>query len=600
MADVSELKVKSGSINLHLLKIKGQEIASMICKKNVNVEIVDEAVHLSNIWNRFSFFEEENKIFVSMKILNSNPLQALRNFRVNVAHEASHFYISEMKKWQRWHNFDKIRSFIAHLIEDQRCNNFLMNRYPGLKRDFVSYLAYSFLHHKNVQEVPEKFRFLLALVQYVTFGRMKGEKSVLSKLQLEKIEKVESILKCVMWSYLFDEELLPCAEQIYKLISDEYFPEFPESLLKPSSRETTLDNIVIEKSEKRHLDLEEQAKSLGKETGIIGKVSNEEQKLSEKILKEYEEQVITEFANKFDVQLSPSEVEKKLVRDLFGVDIHDQYMSSKERRDQKIKQYFSKRPLEVHTPNEDWNFFHECRSKVLSQIRKLSSDFLFIKQAQDWDENYRRGPSLSSDFVQRILNKDWYLFKRYVEKEVDTRWLILTDVSSSVFASEVTELTILLSEVAHIALGDNNFCVCAFSNNFYIVKDFNEGYDRIVKGRIGGMYSGGTTNICDSIEFSMIRLSKFPSETKVLIVITDGEPNTCKTGNPHEHTKSIVRKTFSHDIFTIGVGTQRSINVHNYFPVHFTVKSLGDFPKFFQHIYSKIEFEFDKPMATLD
>lgn len=598
MADVSELKVNSGNINLHLLKIKGQEIASIVCKKNVDVEIVDEAVYLPNVRDRFGF-EEENKIFISMKILNSNPLQALRNFRVNVAHEASHLYISEMKKWQRWHNFDKIRFFIANLIEDHRCNNFLMNRYPGLKRDFVSYLAYSFLHHKNVQEVPEESRFFLALVQYVTFGRIKGEKSVLSKLQLEKIEKVKSVLERAAWSYLFDEELLPYAEQIYKLVSDEHFPE---SLFETSSRETTLDNIVIEKSEERYPDFEgkEQAKPLGKETGTIGKASDEEKKLSEKILKEYEEQVISEFANEFDVQLDPSEVEKKLVRDLFGVDVHDQYISSKERRDKKIKQYFSKKPLEVHTPNEDWNFFYKCRSEVLSQIKKLSSDFLFIKQAQDWDENYRRGPSLSSDFVQRILNKDEHLFKRYIEKEVDTKWLILTDVSSSVFASEVTELTILLSEAAHIALGDNNFCVCAFSNNFYIVKDFNEGYDRIVKGRIGGMYSGGTTNICDSIEFSMTRLSKFPSEARILIVITDGEPNTCKTENPHEHTKSIVRKTFSHDIFTIGVGTQRNINVRNYFPVHFTVKSLDKFPKLFQRIYSKVAFEFDKPMATAD
>ncbi|MEM3584042.1 MAG: VWA domain-containing protein, partial [Nitrososphaerales archaeon] len=492
-----------------------------------------------------------------------------------------HLYISEMKKWQRWHNFDKIRLFIANLIEDQRCNNFLINRYPGLKRDFVSYLAYSFLRHKNIQDVPKEHRFFLALVQSATFGRIKGEKSVLSKLQIEKIEKVRSILERTTWSYLFNEELLPYAEQIYRLISDEYFPE---SLFKYSSYETILDNIVIEKNKNKDLDFE-------------GKASD---KLSEKILKLYEEKVISEFANEFNIQLDPSEVEKKLVKDLFGVDIQDQHVNLKEKRDQKIKQYFSKKPLEVHTSNEDWNFFYKCRLEVLSQIQKLSSSFLFIKQAQDWDENYRRGSSLSNDFVQRILNKDEHLFKRYIDKEVDTKWLILTDVSSSVFASEVTELTIILSEVAHIALGDSNFCICAFSNNFYIVKDFNEGYDRIVKGRIGGMYTGGTTNICDSIEFCMTRLSKFPSERKVLIVITDGEPNTCKNENPCEHTKAIVRKTFSHDIFTIGVGTQSNINVRKYFPIHFTVKSLGDFPKLFQRIYLKIAFEFDKPIAVTE
>ena len=597
MVDVSKLKVKSGNINLHLLKIKGQEIASIVCKKNVSVEIVDEAVHLSNIWNTFDA-KEENKIFVSIKVLDSDPLQALRNFRVHVAHDASHFYLSEMKKWQKWYKFDNLRFFIANLIEDHRCNNFLVNRYPGLKRDFASYLAYSFLHHKNVQEVPEELRFLLALVQNVTFGRIKGDLSVLSKFQLEKIEKVKSLLECAMWSYLFDEELLPSAEQIYELISDEFSLSSP---LESYIREMMLDDVVVEKPESKHPGFE--GKELTKHPGeeiTTGKALDKESILSEKAIRDYEEQVIIDFANEFNVQLDPSEVEKKLVRDLFGVEIDDQYTNLKERRDQKIKQYFSKKPLEVHTPNEDWNFFHKCRSEVLSQIQKLSSDFLFIRQAQDWEENYRKGPSLSSDFVQRILNKDKHLFKRYIEKESDTKWLILTDVSSSVAASEVTKLTIILSEVAHVALGDDNFCLCAFSNNFYIVKDFNESYDRIVKGRIGGMYSGGTTNICDSIEFCMNRLGKFPSETKVLIVITDGEPNTCKTGNPHEHTKAAVRKTFSRDIFTIGVGTQKNISVRNYFPVHFTVKSLNDFPKLFQRLHSKVMFEFDKPAAIAD
>ncbi|MCP8318129.1 MAG: VWA domain-containing protein [archaeon] len=579
------------------MKIKGQEIASIVCKKNAVVEIFDEATYLSNIWDRFDA-KEENKIFVSTKILNCDPLQALRNFRVHVAHDSSHFYLSEIKKWQRWYKFDKLRFFIANLIEDHRCNNFLINRYPGLKRDFASYLAYSFLHHKNVQEVPKELRFLLALVQYVTFGRIKGDYSVLSKFQLEKIEKVKSLLDCAMWSYLFDEELLPCAEQIYKLISDEFLLSSP---FESHTRETISDDVVVEKPESRfEIKGKESTEYPGEEMGTLGKASGEELKLSEKTLKNYEEQVIGEFADEFNVNLDPSEVEKKLVRDLFGVDIDEQYINLKERRDQKIKQYFSKKPLEVHTPNEDWGFFYKCRSEVLSQIQKLSSDFLFIKQAQDWEENYRKGPCLSSDFVQRMLNKDKHLFKRYIEKEADTKWLILTDVSSSVFASEVTELTILLSEVAHVALGNDNFCICAFSNNFYIVKDFNEGYDRIVKGRIGGMYSGGTTNICDSIEFCMNRLGKFPSETKVLMVITDGEPNTCKTGNPLEHTKAAVRKTFSRDIFTIGVGTQRNISVSNYFPVHFNVRSLSDFPKFFQRIYSRVIFELDKPVVAVD
>jgi len=574
-----------GNLNPHLLRIKGKEIASIVCKKNISIEISDDTEYLSDIWETGN--EDKNKIVIGTKVFDCDPIQALRNFRVQVAHQASHLYLSEIKKWQRWYRIDKLRLFIANLIEDYRCNNFLINRYPGLKRDFASYLAYHFLHNKNIQDVPEKLRFLLALIQYITFGRIKGDHTVLSKFQLEKIEKVKSILECIKWSYLFDEELVPSAEQIHKLIS-------VELLLQPlfESYETGLisEDIILEGKNASDANSKESMR----EIAVFSKnVLGEEDQI-----KSYEEQILDEFADRFDVQLDPSEVEKRLVRDLFGIDMDDQRMVLKNIRDKKIKQYFSKDPLEIYISNEDWNFFYKCRLEVISQIRKISSNFLFIKQAQDWEENYRTGACLSHDFIQRLLNKDEHLFKRYIEKEADTKWLILTDVSSSVLASEVTEFTILLSEVAHIALTDYNFCICAFSNNFYIVKDFNEGYDRLVKARIGGMYSGGTTNICDSIEFCINRLGKFPSETKILIVITDGEPNTCKKGNPEEHTEEAARKTFFHDIFTIGIGTQKNINVHKYFPIYFTVKSLSDFPKLFQSIYSTV-FEYDKPVAMI-
>ncbi|MCP8306233.1 MAG: VWA domain-containing protein, partial [archaeon] len=594
----SKLKLKGapGNLNLHLLRVKGQEIASIVCKKNVSVEISDEVAYLLDMWDTGA--EDKNKIIISTKVFDCDPLQALRNFRVHVAHQASHFYLSEIKKWQRWYRLNKLRSFIANLIEDYRCNNFLINRYPGLKRDCASYLAYHFLHHKNIQDVPEKLRFLLALIQYVTFGRIKGDHTVLSKFQLEKIEEVKSILECIKWSYLFDEELAPYAEQIYRSISVEYLLQDP---FESYEHDMISDDVVFEEKKAGEYGTEskESIRYSGKEIGTFSKKVWGESALSKEHTKSYEEQIICEFGDEFGVQLDPSEVEKRLVKDLFGVDIDDRLIDLKEKRDKKIKQYFSKKPFEIYTPDEDWDFFYRCRLEVLSQVRKISSDFLFIKQAQDWEENYRTGPCLSQDFVQRLLNRDKHLFKRYIEKEADTKWLILTDVSSSVFASEVTEFTILLSEVAHTALTDHNFCICAFSNDFYIVKDFNEGYDRLVKGRIGGMYSGGTTNICDSVEYCINRLGKFPSETKVLIVITDGEPNTCKGGNPEEHTKVAVRKTFFHDIFTIGIGTQRNINVYKYFPIHFTVKSLSDFPKLFQRIYSTILFESDRPVSMV-
>ncbi|MDD1776311.1 MAG: VWA domain-containing protein, partial [Candidatus Methanomethylicus sp.] len=459
-----------------------------------------------------------------------------------------------------------------------------INRYPGLKRDFATYFSNSFLHHHNLQDVPEEFRFATALVQYASFGRAKGDLSSLRESQKEKIISVIALLDGIKWACLFERDLLTCAEEIHRLIASELKGHNLEAGL--SLIQNSISDEVIEENQQKYEthtkpveDAEPNTPGL-RALGISGKGKSD-----------FIDQVRQEFSRIYGISLEPTAVETKLIDDIFGSDTRQGPLNLKTMREDRIKGHFSKNPLDIMLPLENLDFYYQCKAEIQHQIKCLTCAFQSIKQAEDWDENYLSGQNLAHDFLQRLLNDDRHLFKRYIEKDYDTKWLILTDVSSSVKASEVTRLTIILSEVANTVFNRSDFCMCAFSNNFYVIKDFNEGYDKTVKSRIGGMYSGGTTNICDSIDFCVNRFEKFPSETKVLLVITDGEPNTCGSKDPREHTKAAVKRAFAKDVFTIGIGTHDNVGIQKYFPISFTIDSFDSFPRLFLGIMAKVLFE---------
>lgn len=563
-----------------LLRTVARVVTRIVCKRDVPVDITDGEI---------SSMDAKGEIHISRSVLDADPLQALRDFRVHVAHLTSHIYLTELDKWRLWYRNDRLRHLIANLIEDYRCDNFVLNRYDGLKRDYASFKAYSFMRCMNMQDVKPQVRFHVALIHCCILGRIKGDVSLLAEKQLDKIEEVKKLLEEVKWAYLFEEKLLPCAEKIFKIIREEY-PEPPNPNYDSDSQVISKE-IVVEEKERKGEEIELKVEQRKDDEDVEGK-GREEETISEgaeKDVKSYVEQVTREFSDRSKVDLGATEAEKALIRMIFNIDIDREKMKIlKEKRDEKVRKLYSKEPLEVRVAEENFDFFEACRKEVAPHARRIISEFQFIQQEYDWEDDYRTGATLASDFIQRLLNRDERVFKRYIEREQDMKWLILTDVSSSVSVDEVTRVTTLLAEVAHNVLQDDNFCICAFSNHFYVVKDFDEGYDKIVKGRIGGVYSGGTTNICDSIEFCITRFNVIPSETKVMFVITDAEPNTCREEEPQKHTKAAVEKAFLNGILTVGIGVCDFQNVGNYFPVNFVIHSLDEFPLTLLNVYSRI------------
>ncbi|MDD1775934.1 MAG: hypothetical protein LUP94_01110, partial [Candidatus Methanomethylicus sp.] len=115
---------KNHITNSFLLKIKGQEIACIVCKKDVVISFAEDEVlpgygPFNLIAPIYVFYsgddgdEVKPRISIDKKYLGEEPLQILRNFRVFVSHEASHIYMTEITKWRRWHRNDPVKAIIA-------------------------------------------------------------------------------------------------------------------------------------------------------------------------------------------------------------------------------------------------------------------------------------------------------------------------------------------------------------------------------------------------------------------------------------------------------------------------------------------------------
>lgn len=556
-----------GYYDVDLLKVKGKHIAKVVCKRGLDIELSDKVTYGANICER-----EKNVIMVPKNILECDPLQALRNFRFYVSREAAYVYLVPFNKWHRYiiskdFIYNRLKNFIVNLIEEYRCTNFLVNRYKGIKRDYVSYLSYCYARQMNIQDVPPELRFHIGLMQYSIFGKIKGNSSVLTKSQIQRIERVKSLLDRYKWSFTFDA-LVKCAEEIFRIISPEY--ENLNTEIPIYELETSIPNPIIE------------------ESGESPSPSTKEKdsKLKEK---EYEKKVLEEFAKEYGVDVKISHEESLLLKLIFKMDTELEHLHElKERRDQTVIRLFFNYPLEhIKQPRCDLAYFEKCRKEIAHKIRELTSLLSLILHLHDLDEEAKCGQMLSEGLVYKLLCKDENLFKRLKEVEPDIAWLILTDVSSSMNKEDSIKTTILLTETADRVLSYKDFSLCAFSNKFSVIKDFTERYDKVVRSRIGGMYFGGTTNICESIDTCISRLNMLPNERKVLIVITDSEPNTChKNLDPHEHTREVIRKGVLSGIYIIGAIIKRRTSIH--FPVRFMIKDISEFPLLFVKIYSSL------------
>ncbi|MDH5629770.1 MAG: VWA domain-containing protein [Gammaproteobacteria bacterium] len=181
-----------------------------------------------------------------------------------------------------------------------------------------------------------------------------------------------------------------------------------------------------------------------------------------------------------------------------------------------------------------------------SQSRRLRSHFEMLATGKQWLKGQPEGSELDMDrfILQQADKKRGYCQNRndlYQDLRIklrDLSCLLLADLSLSTDSwvnnqgkviNIIRDSLFLFGESIQ-AVGDR-FAISGFSSKkrhhirYYPLKRFNEPWGKQVKGRINGIVPGFYTRMGAAIRYATQNLQKESSETKLLLLLTDGKPN---------------------------------------------------------------------------
>ena len=182
---------------------------------------------------------------------------------------------------------------------------------------------------------------------------------------------------------------------------------------------------------------------------------------------------------------------------------------------------------------------------LAATAKKLRGQFAAMAPQRRWLKAQPDGPELDIDACVRNLGdrasghtpeSGGYLAQARCER--DLACLLLADLSMSTDAPisdshrviDVIRDSLLLFSEALTATGDR-FGIYGFSSlsrqriRFHLLKDFNQRYDGLARGRILAIKPGFYTRMGAAIRQAASILAEQPAGRRLLLIITDGKPN---------------------------------------------------------------------------
>lgn len=182
---------------------------------------------------------------------------------------------------------------------------------------------------------------------------------------------------------------------------------------------------------------------------------------------------------------------------------------------------------------------------LAATAKKLRGQFAALAPQRRWLKAQPDGPELDIDACVRNLGDrasghtpetGGYLAQARCER--DLACLLLADLSMSTDAPisdshrviDVIRDSLLLFSEALTATGDR-FGIYGFSSlrrqriRFHLLKDFNQRYDGLARGRILAIKPGFYTRMGAAIRQAASILAEQPAGRRLLLIITDGKPN---------------------------------------------------------------------------
>jgi len=224
-------------------------------------------------------------------------------------------------------------------------------------------------------------------------------------------------------------------------------------------------------------------------------------------------------------------------------------------------------------PHEDFSEYIRRKALLSSPIRRSLDRLRLLKNLTGEDYRHETGSLDMQEAIQVVASKSQRtdIFVRDELQAREDAWAILVDASHSLksFTGEVRDITLCLSEVARSLFPSQNaWSAFAFSDRFYIVKDFSENYNNRVRARIGGLKQGGMTYLTDALMLTVQALKRRAEESRLMVVVSDFFPSG-QIG-AEDMLRSCVRKIENSGTGIIGIGV-KSRAVRNYFRINCVV-----------------------------
>jgi hypothetical protein len=261
---------------------------------------------------------------------------------------------------------------------------------------------------------------------------------------------------------------------------------------------------------------------------------------------------------------------------------------AKEAHEQKILDGYkeilaSTRFSGIEFPKEDYTEYLRSKQLLSGPVRRVMEKLRLLKNITGEDFKQESGLVDLQEAIQIVASKsqrtDIFVREEYQSRE--EAWAIIIDASHSLdfFTGEVRGIALCLAETAkNLILNRAAWGMYAFSDKFYIIKDFSENYSTRVRARIGGLKHGGLTYLPDGLNIVTNALRQHVEQAKIIVTVSDFFPSG-DLEIENELTRDLKQIERS-GVGLIGVGV-RSRAVKNYFRTHCVVESPYDLMKKF-------------------
>jgi len=471
-------------------------------------------------------------------------------FKASVNHLSLHARVSDFETYSDWAK-DKnmnLATFVVSILEDAMTNAHLRARWSPLIPDIAYANAISYLRLKTSSYIPNNtLRVMTSTLSSFTTGMIKGA------LPKEMQEDVNYLVKC----------LREIEDLTYKELSSGETKEINSKSL--NQRKVKLVDAMYERLSRYGEPSEVPSLPYTEDHGM-NSVFYENLIPAENEVQETLEHALVRLGSKLDQDDFRERLFENEVSQVFST------WESRRRNEKRILKDYEGLGSNTHFssfefPHEDYTEYLRRKIYLADPIRRILNKLRLLRNLYGDDFRHETGLLDLQEAIQVIASRsprtDVFTLEE-LQSMVET-WAILVDASRSLnyFHGEVRGIVLCLAEVANELLLDKTaWGVFAFSNKFYVVKDFSEVYTNRIRARIGGLKHSGLTYLPDGIMLTAEALKKRLEESKVLVVVSDFFPSGYES--IEEELAQKVKKIERSGVGAIGIGVN-SEAVEKYF-----------------------------------